>query len=44
MIFLLSPPCLLVTAVEHFDSLCFPFPIVLVEEISLVDALLAHFC
>ena len=44
MIFLLSPPCLLVTAIKHFCPLGFPLPIVLVEEKPLVHALLAHLC
>ena len=42
MIFLFSPPCLLVAALDHFYSLCFPFPVELVEETPLIDALLAH--
>ena len=43
MIFLFSPPCLLVAAIKHFCPLNFPLPIVLVEEKPLVDALRDHF-
>ena len=42
MIFLFSPPCLLVTAFDYFYTLWFPFPVELVEETPLIDALLAH--
>ena len=42
MIFLFSPPCLLVTGFDYFYTLCFPFPVELVEETPLIDALLAH--
>ncbi len=44
MIFLFSPPCLLVTAIKHFCPRCFTLSIVLVEEKPLVDALLACLC